>query len=45
MYRPYSRCGKGVINIRTTPKIGNVTSIQLVDDTAEMMVIGAPVCR
>ncbi len=39
MYRLQSRGGKGVINMRTTPKIGKVTSIQLVDDTTEMMVI------
>ena len=38
-YRLQSRGGKGVINMRTTPKIGKVTSIQLVDDTTEMMVI------
>lgn len=39
MYRLQSRGGKGVINMRTTPKIGRVTSINLVDDTTEMMVI------
>ncbi len=39
MYRLQTRGGKGVINMRTTPKIGKVTSIQLVDDTTEMMVI------
>jgi DNA gyrase subunit A len=39
MYRLQSRGGKGVINMRTTPKIGKVTAIQLVDDTTEMMVI------
>ena len=39
MYRLQSRGGKGVINMRTTPKIGKVTSINLVDDTTEMMVI------
>jgi DNA gyrase subunit A len=38
-YRLQSRGGKGVINMRTTPKIGKVASIQLVDDTTEMMVI------
>ncbi|MBB5340907.1 DNA gyrase subunit A [Tunturiibacter gelidoferens] len=38
-YRLQSRGGKGVINMKTTPKIGKVTSIQLVDDTTEMMVI------
>ena len=39
MYRLQTRGGKGVINMRATPKIGKVTSIQLVDDTTEMMVI------
>ena len=38
-YRLQTRGGKGVINMRATPKIGKVTSIQLVDDTTEMMVI------
>ena len=34
-----TRGGKGVINMKATPKIGKVASIQLVDDTTEMMVI------
>jgi len=38
-YRLQSRGGTGVINMKTTPKIGKVTSINLVDDTTEMMVI------
>ncbi|MFC6645966.1 DNA gyrase subunit A [Granulicella cerasi] len=38
-YRLQTRGGKGVINMKTTPKIGKVTTIQLVDDTTEMMVI------
>ncbi len=38
-YRLQSRGGKGVINMKATPKIGKVASIQLVDDTTEMMVI------
>jgi DNA gyrase subunit A len=38
-YRLQSRGGKGVISMKTTPKIGKVTSINLVDDTTEMMVI------
>ncbi len=38
-YRLQTRGGKGVINMRTTPKIGKVNSINLVDDTTEMMVI------
>ena len=39
MYRLQSRGGKGVINMKTTPKIGKVAAISLVDDTSEMMVI------
>jgi DNA gyrase subunit A len=38
-YRLQTRGGKGVINMKTTPKIGKVTAINLVDDTTEMMVI------
>ena len=38
-YRLQSRGGKGVINMKTTPKIGKVAAIQLVDDTTELMVI------
>jgi len=38
-YRLQSRGGKGVINMRTTPKIGKVSTIQLVDETTELMVI------
>src|ERR1700722_3465004 len=38
-YRLQSRGGKGVINMKTTSKIGKVTAINLVDDTTEMMVI------
>ena len=38
-YRLQSRGGKGVINMKTSAKIGKVTSINLVDDTTEMMVI------
>jgi DNA gyrase subunit A len=38
-YRLQTRGGKGVINMKTTPKVGKVVSIQLVDDTTEMMVI------
>jgi DNA gyrase subunit A len=39
-YRLQSRGGKGVINMKTTAKIGKVTAINLVDDTSELMVIG-----
>ncbi len=34
-----SRGGKGVINMKANSKVGKVVSIQLVDDTTEMMVI------
>ena len=38
-YRLQSRGGTGVINMKTTPKIGKVSSINLVNDTTELMVI------
>jgi DNA gyrase subunit A len=38
-YRLQTRGGKGVINMKSSAKIGKVTSINLVDDTTEMMVI------
>ena len=38
-YRLQSRGGKGVINMKATPKIGKVAGINLVDDTTEMMLI------
>ncbi len=38
-YRLQSRGGKGVINMKATPKIGKVTAINLVDETSELMVI------
>jgi DNA gyrase subunit A len=38
-YRLQTRGGKGVINVKTTAKNGKVVSIQLVDDTTELMVI------
>jgi DNA gyrase subunit A len=38
-YRLQSRGGKGVINMKATPKIGKVSSINLVDDTSELVVI------
>jgi DNA gyrase subunit A len=38
-YRLQSRGGTGVINMKTSTKTGKVTSISLVDDTTEMMVI------
>ncbi len=38
-YRLQSRGGKGVINMKTTPKIGKVAAISLVDETTEMMLI------
>ncbi|WP_263367315.1 DNA gyrase subunit A [Edaphobacter bradus] len=38
-YRLTNRGGSGVINMKTTPKIGKVSSINLVDETSELMVI------
>jgi DNA gyrase subunit A len=38
-YRLQTRGGKGVKNMNVTPRIGRVNSIQLVDDTSELMVI------
>ena len=39
MYRLQTRGGKGVKNMAVTPRIGRVSSIQLVEDTSELMVI------
>jgi DNA gyrase subunit A len=38
-YRLQTRGGKGVINLKTTARNGKVQSINLVDDTSELMVI------
>jgi DNA gyrase subunit A len=38
-YRLQTRGGKGVKNMAVTPRIGRVSSIQLVDDASELMVI------
>ncbi|HVJ08566.1 MAG TPA: DNA gyrase subunit A [Acidisarcina sp.] len=38
-YRLQTRGGKGVINIKTTARNGKVNTIQLVDETSELMVI------
>ena len=38
-YRLQSRGGKGVKNMAVTPRIGRVSSIQLVEDSSELMVI------
>jgi DNA gyrase subunit A len=38
-YRLQSRGGKGVINVKTTSKNGNVVGIMLVDETSEAMLI------
>ncbi|HKF21047.1 MAG TPA: DNA gyrase subunit A [Candidatus Angelobacter sp.] len=38
-YRLQSRGGKGVINVKTTARNGNVVAIMLVDETAEAMLI------
>ena len=39
MYRLQTRGGKGVKNMAVTPRIGRVSSIQLVEDTSELMFI------
>jgi DNA gyrase subunit A len=38
-YRLQTRGGKGVKNMNVTPRIGRVSTIQLVDDSSELMVI------
>ncbi len=38
-YRLQSRGGKGVINVKTTARNGNVVGIMLVDETSEVMLI------
>jgi len=38
-YRLQTRGGSGVINMKSTTKTGKVSSIQLVDDTSELMAI------
>jgi DNA gyrase subunit A len=38
-YRLQTRGGKGVINVKTTARNGKVQSINLVDDTSELVVI------
>jgi DNA gyrase subunit A len=38
-YRLQTRGGKGVINVKTTTRNGKVSSIQLVDESSELMVI------
>jgi DNA gyrase subunit A len=38
-YRLQTRGGKGVKNMAVTPRIGRVSTIQLVDETSELMVI------
>jgi DNA gyrase subunit A len=38
-YRLQTRGGKGVKNMAVTPRIGRVSTIQLVDDSSELMVI------
>jgi DNA gyrase subunit A len=39
MYRLQTRGGKGVKNMAVTPRIGRVSTIQLVDDTSELIII------
>jgi DNA gyrase subunit A len=38
-YRLTNRAGKGVINIKTTERVGKVVAIALVDDTSQVMLI------
>jgi DNA gyrase subunit A len=38
-YRLQSRGGSGVINVKTTARNGKVSSIQLVDESSELMLI------
>jgi DNA gyrase subunit A len=38
-YRLTNRAGKGVINIKTTERVGRVVAIALVDETAQVMLI------
>ncbi len=40
-YRLQSRAGKGVINLKTTMKVGRVVGVILVHDNDEVMLIGA----
>ncbi len=40
-YRVQSRRGKGIINIKTTEKVGHVVGVILVGDKDEVMLIGA----
>ncbi len=40
-YRVQSRGGKGIINIKTTAKVGKVVGVVLVDDYDEIMLVGA----
>ncbi|MGB9712653.1 MAG: DNA gyrase subunit A [Dissulfurimicrobium hydrothermale] len=39
-YRVQSRGGKGIINIKTTDKVGSVVNVLMVDDTDELMLVG-----
>ena len=38
-YRLTNRAGKGVINIKTTERVGKVVAIALVDETSQVMLI------
>jgi len=38
-YRLTNRAGKGVINVKTTERVGKVVAIALVDDTSQVMLI------
>ncbi len=40
-YRVQARGGKGIINLKTTPKVGKVVGVVLVHDSDEVMLVGA----
>jgi len=40
-YRIQGRGGRGIINIKTTEKVGNVVGVLLVNDSDEIMLVGA----
>ncbi|MGQ9745627.1 MAG: DNA gyrase subunit A [Dissulfurimicrobium sp.] len=39
-YRTQRRGGKGIINIKTTDKVGSVVNVFMVDDTDELILVG-----
>ena len=38
-YRLTARAAQGVVNLRTTPKVGKITAVLPVDETSELMII------